>query len=65
VTVDVPPISTGFRPSSAVTGAVRIDVIKPIAGGMPISVAIASPYGSAISAATRPPARSPRSAASE
>src|SRR5579864_3543364 len=62
VTDDAPPISTGFRPSSAVMGAVRIEVNSPSIGGSPISDAIASPYGRAISAARKPPPASPQKA---
>ena len=38
VALAVPPIRTGFRPSSAVMGAVRIDVTTPRIGGKPIRV---------------------------
>ena len=43
VTLAVPPIKTGFRPSTAVTGAVRIEVITPNIGGRCIRVAIERP----------------------
>ena len=43
VALAVPPIKTGLRPSSAITGAVRIDVKTPRTGGNPISEAIANP----------------------
>ena len=43
VALAVPPIRTGLRPSSAVTGAVRIDVNRPSSGGRPMSWARASP----------------------
>ncbi len=43
VTLDVPPISTGFRPRKAVMGAVTIDVHSPISGGKPINLAMARP----------------------
>ena len=43
VALAVPPINTGLRPSSAVTGAVRMLVKIPRTGGSPISEAIASP----------------------
>ena len=60
VTLPVPPISIGFRPSSAITGAVSTDVRIPKIGGSPISAAIESPYGRAIKAAIAPPPQSPR-----
>ena len=63
VALAVPPISTGLRPSAAITGAVRMDVKTPSTGGSPISEAIARPYGSAISAAIAPPEQSPRNPA--
>jgi hypothetical protein len=37
VALAVPPMSTGFLPSTAVTGAVRIEVNNPSAGGKPMS----------------------------
>ncbi len=43
VALAVPPISTGLRPSRAMTGAVRIDVKIPRTGGSPISDAKAKP----------------------
>ncbi len=43
VALAVPPIRTGLRPSSAVIGAVAIDVNRPSAGGRPIRRAIARP----------------------
>ena len=43
VALAVPPISTGLRPSSAIMGAVRMDVKTPNTGGSPISDAIARP----------------------
>ena len=43
VALAVPPIRTGLRPSSAMIGAVRIDVNTPSTGGSPISDAIARP----------------------
>ena len=43
VALAVPPIKTGLRPKSDVTGAVRIDVKRPSSGGRPISRARASP----------------------
>ena len=43
VALAVPPIKTGFRPSSAVMGAVRIEVITPKIGGNPIKAAIERP----------------------
>ena len=60
VALAVPPISTGLRPIRQITGAVRIEVKIPSTGGNPMAEASASPYGSAISAAIRPPAQSPR-----
>src|SRR5271169_2295647 len=60
VALEVPPISTGFRPSSAQMGAARREVYRPRIGGRPIREAMASPYGSAIRAAIAPPNRSPR-----
>lgn len=60
VALAVPPISTGLRPNSAVTGAVQMDVTTPRIGGRPISAAMESPYGSAMSAAISPPAQSPQ-----
>jgi hypothetical protein len=59
VALAVPPIRTGFRPSSAMMGAVTIEVRIPSIGGRPITDAMASPYGSAISAAISPPEQSP------
>ena len=59
VALAVPPIRTGLRPSSAMIGAVRIDVKTPRTGGSPIREAIARPYGSAINAAITPPEASP------
>ena len=35
VALAVPPIKTGLRPSSEVTGAVRIEVKSPSSGGKP------------------------------
>ncbi len=43
VALAVPPISTGLRPNSAITGAVRMEVKTPSTGGRPISDAMASP----------------------
>ena len=43
VTDDAPPMSTGLRPSSAVIGAVRMEVNNPSIGGRPMSDAIAKP----------------------
>ncbi len=43
VALAVPPINTGLRPRSDVTGAVRIDVNRPSSGGRPISRASARP----------------------
>jgi hypothetical protein len=43
VALAVPPMRTGLRPSSAITGAVRIDVKIPRTGGRPMSEAIAKP----------------------
>ena len=43
VALAVPPIRTGFRPKSAITGAVRIEVNTPSTGGRPISEAMARP----------------------
>lgn len=60
VTVDGPPIKTGLRPSSAVKGAVMIELNSPNSGGNPISAAIANPYGRAMSAAISPPKPSPQ-----
>jgi len=59
VTADVPPISTGYGRASTQKGAVINDVNTPRIGGNPINDASANPYGSAISAATNPPAKSP------
>src|SRR3954451_21308977 len=50
---------TGFRPKRAVMGAVVPEVTRPRTGGRPIKLAIANPYGSAMSAAMAPPERSP------
>jgi hypothetical protein len=41
-------------------GAVQMDVTTPSIGGKPISAAMESPYGSAMSAAIMPPAQSPK-----
>src|SRR5690349_16594690 len=60
VALAVPPIRTGLRPSRAVIGAVRIEVTTPRMGGRPISAALESHKGSALRAAMRPPAQSPR-----
>src|SRR5271154_4134081 len=60
-TDETPPIITGFRPSRAVMGAVRIDVKTPRIGGRPINAAIANPYGKAMREAMKPPKRSPLS----
>jgi len=65
VALAVPPIRTGLRPSSAVTGAVTIDVTIPSVGGSPIMDARASPYGRAIRAAINPPETSPPKARHE
>ena len=43
VALAVPPIRTGFLPSIAVIGAVKIEVATPRIGGNPIRVAIESP----------------------
>ena len=43
VALAVPPIRTGFRPNSAVMGAVRIEVTTPKIGGNPIKAAIERP----------------------
>ena len=43
VALAVPPIKTGLRPRSDVTGAVRMDVKRPSSGGSPISFARANP----------------------
>ncbi len=59
VTLLVPPMSKGFRPRSTVMGAVITDVSTPSIGGSPMAVAIARPYGSAMSAAITPPKQSP------
>src|SRR5579859_7432832 len=59
VALAVPPINTGLRPKSDVTGAVTIDVKRPSSGGSPISFARANPYGSATNAAITPPSASP------
>src|SRR4051812_27891190 len=59
VALAVPPMRTGFRPKRAVMGAVVTEVTRPRTGGRPIKLAIANPYGSAMSAAMAPPERSP------
>ena len=43
VALAVPPISTGLRPISEITGAVRIEVKMPSTGGNPMAVASARP----------------------
>ena len=65
VALAVPPIRTGLRPSSAVMGAVTIEVTIPNTGGSPIMDARARPYGRAMSAAIKPPDMSPAKARHE
>jgi hypothetical protein len=52
---------TGFRPSRAVMGAVKMEVKTPRIGGRPINAAMANPYGKAMREAMKPPKRSPLS----